>query len=240
MRINKVGIKAISKVIPTVQPMFQPKCFSTLFIKTIPVLVIYYCMNKSIDWAGMKFGRLTILSPTDERASDGRILWKATCECGKECLVIPREAKNGHTVSCGCFRLEVSQSKAFTLHKKTRQYDPWISSARAVYKTYYTECDFDIFLSLTQKPCYYCGRQPFRTYNVGTSYGGSDYQMTEGNFTYNGLDRVDINKGHTSDNVVSCCLECNQAKNKSSLQEFLLHIERMYEYTREIRSHLLT
>ena len=36
----------------------------------------------------------------------------------------------------------------------------------------------------------------------------------------NGIDRVDNIKGYTEDNVVTCCIRCNKAKNNSSLDEF--------------------
>lgn len=187
------------------------------------------------NWAGKKFGMLIFQSVSAKKATDGSFFWNALCDCGKHCLVLPREARAGHTISCGHFRKDVSRYKAGLLHKKVRKYDPYISTARAVWQTYYKECEFDIFLQLTQQHCYYCNRAPYRTYNVGNAYGGSAFQMENGNFTYNGLDRVDRNKGHTKDNVVPCCLECNQAKNDLTVNEFIDHIERMYKHTRRLR-----
>jgi hypothetical protein len=59
--------------------------------------------------------------------------------------------------------------------------------------------------------------------------------LDNGDFIYNGLDRVDSMKGHTPDNVVPCCYRCNCAKNNMSFNDFISHIEKMYEHTRRFR-----
>jgi hypothetical protein len=76
--------------------------------------------------------------------------------------------------------------------------------------------NFDIseafFLELTKQDCYYCGIPPFRV--VKSHTGKSDY-------VYTGVDRIDSSKGYEYGNVVPCCFECNRAKLKSSIDEFL-------------------
>lgn len=55
------------------------------------------------------------------------------------------------------------------------------------------KCDIDIdwmINNILTKPCHYCGD----TYRIG-------------------CDRIDNSKGHTKDNVVPCCIECNTARN---------------------------
>lgn len=68
----------------------------------------------------------------------------------------------------------------------------------------------------------------------------SDIQKTEGNFTYNGLDRIDSSKGHTLDNVVTCCATCNYMKRSMTHDEFIDHIDKVYNHTskRKIRKHV--
>ena len=54
-------------------------------------------------------------------------------------------------------------------------------------------CDIDIdwmIENILKKPCHYCG----------------DIHRV-------GCDRIDNNKGHTKDNVIPCCIECNTARN---------------------------
>ena len=64
-------------------------------------------------------------------------------------------------------------------------------------------CDMDInwaMKNIFSKPCVYCGD----TYRVGA-------------------DRISNNKGHTKDNIVPCCFECNCAKNDNfSYEEMLI------------------
>lgn len=65
-------------------------------------------------------------------------------------------------------------------------------------------CDMDInwaMENIFSKPCVYCGD----TYRVGA-------------------DRLDNTKGHTKDNVVPCCVECNTAKNEHFTYEEMLII----------------
>ena len=52
-----------------------------------------------------------------------------------------------------------------------------------------------------------------------------------GDFVYNGLDRVDNEKGYTIDNVVPCCKHCNYAKRNRSVEEFIDWIAQVYEYS---------
>ena len=50
-----------------------------------------------------------------------------------------------------------------------------------------------------------------------------------GIYIYNGIDRIDNNKGYTIDNIVPCCHICNQAKSSFTLQEFQDWIEKVYQ-----------
>lgn len=79
---------------------------------------------------------------------------------------------------------------------------------RSIYRGYYNDGDisFEQFYSLSQFSCFYCGEV-----NVNC-------QAKE--FRYNGLDRIDNDRGHLLNNVVPCCGPCNWAKSTRSLEEF--------------------
>lgn len=51
--------------------------------------------------------------------------------------------------------------------------------------------------------------------------GQKCYYCGESDWTKLGADRIDNNKPHTLDNVVPCCLKCNNKKQKKSFEEFV-------------------
>ena len=171
---------------------------------------------------------LTFLEPTEKR-SGKNIVWKLLCECGNVCYatvsnVHDQKGKHGKK-SCGCTRAaDLSRAGA-----ACRKFDPRISSARLVWRRTYKDATWETFLSLSQLPCHYCGHPPRKTWNKSNAGGQcktfSDYQKRNGDFTYNGLDRIDSAKGHTDDNVIPCCYICNSMKSDMPYEEFRAHIK---------------
>jgi 5-methylcytosine-specific restriction endonuclease McrA len=76
------------------------------------------------------------------------------------------------------------------------------------------------FAEITKKDCHYCGAKP----NNVTKHSIQSF----GKYIYNGIDRINSNKGYTIENIVPCCKLCNQAKNDLTLQEFKDLIEKIY------------
>lgn len=70
------------------------------------------------------------------------------------------------------------------------------------------------FGSLIFQNCFYCGSEPL---NIHHTEGSATKYI---DIKYNGIDRVDSNKGYTMDNVVPCCKWCNMAKNDRTVDEF--------------------
>lgn len=54
---------------------------------------------------------------------------------------------------------------------------------------------------------------------------------TNGAYTYNGIDRVDNNKGYTITNSVPCCKDCNFAKRDMTHDEFIAWVTRVFNFT---------
>lgn len=74
-------------------------------------------------------------------------------------------------------------------------------------------------LYFIKKPCYYCNR---------ITKEGSLQKLVQG--SYNGLDRVDSNKGYTYENCVSCCTQCNMMKNSVDIASFIRKCCEIAEY----------
>lgn len=68
---------------------------------------------------------------------------------------------------------------------------------------------FDLFCTLIDTPCRYCGNPTQKTKS--------------------GLDRIDNERGYTPDNVCPCCTRCNWMKNTMSVKEFYSHIHLIAE-----------
>ncbi len=177
------------------------------------------------DWTGQKYYRLTFIKPTSKRKNiSGSIFWEARCDCGNKTYLLPNTAKSGATRSCGCIKEE-----SYSIIGGVRKLHPKISSARKHWRQSYKDCDFNLFLTISQKPCHYCGSLPQRKTNYNRKES-SVYQKQNGDFVYNGLDRIDNSKDHTSDNIVPCCWPCNWMKRTLSSDAFLTHIEKIYKH----------
>ncbi len=68
---------------------------------------------KGKDLTGLRFGKLTVLSPTEERVRNA-IVWRCRCDCGNEILVESRRLKLGVTESCGCERSDREKARDLT------------------------------------------------------------------------------------------------------------------------------
>jgi hypothetical protein len=177
---------------------------------------------KTIDITGNKYGELTVLGfdcfEYKGKRKDAK--WKCICSCGKEVSILKSNLKEkGGSRSCGCRHIADYKFKI-----------PGEANKRHVMKSYRkhaTQNDREFHLSyddmerLFQSNCYYCGSEPLsarKTLKSAFIY------------VYNGIDRVDNNKGYTLDNVVSCCKLCNFGKRNLSTDEFLTWIHKVYNY----------
>jgi hypothetical protein len=179
-------------------------------------------MSKLIDITGQKFGRLTVIrrEPNDKWENTR---WLCKCSCGKSKIILVTSLTSGATKSCGCLQKEIIGN--------IRRLKSGLSTIRAIINNYKGGArsrgyNFNLtekqFIELTQKDCFYCGTKPNTIAKWGHCYG---------EYIYNGLDRIENNKGYTIDNVVPCCFVCNRAKDTMTLQEFQNWIKKVYSKT---------
>lgn len=124
--------------------------------------------GKPMDIVGKKFGKLTPIEPTENRAANSTIVWKCKCDCGNICYVSSGNLKRGHTTSCGCNKRSVMESFIASV----------LDSNNVLYKTEYTFQDcrnesntmnlyFDFYLPIQNTIIEYDGilhYQPFKIY----------------------------------------------------------------------------
>lgn len=53
--------------------------------------------------AGMRFGRLVAIEPTEARGKGGGTVWRCRCDCGNEALAVSTQLTQGYKKSCGCW-----------------------------------------------------------------------------------------------------------------------------------------
>jgi len=149
-------------------------------------------------------------------------MWLCKCDCGTETISSGVEIRNGHTKSCGCLRNEkvgaLNRLNSLDIATKRQVINGYKNHARDKRVKY--ELTEKQFTEITQKDCFYCGAKPDN--RIKPRYNNNEY-------IYNGIDRVDNNKGYTIDNVVTCCKRCNYAKKNLTLPEFKAWIEKVYK-----------
>ena len=117
---------------------------------------------------------------------------------------------------CGCVRTEHKKSTA-GLEAFNRVFKGYKSSAKdRGYEFQLTEEKAKILFA---DNCFYCGSSPSNT---------SKRKNGNGDFIYNGLDRVDNSLGYVENNVVTSCKVCNFAKRTQTLDEFKLWSARVF------------
>lgn len=169
-----------------------------------------------LDLKGRKFGKWVVL---ERKGSDrlGNAWWLCQCDCGNQKLVRAGSLNFGNTTSCGC-----SRPNRKLIHGKSSMRSLMGDyKKRARYNKLYFELTDEQFNIITKKECFYCGTPP-KNVKRRTVWGQN------GDYIFNGIDRVDNTKGYSIDNCVPCCFMCNRAKNKLSVEEFFQWIERVH------------
>lgn len=184
-----------------------------------------YCRSKfyyksKYDFRGQVFGRLTVLDKTD-RPADAKAgnFWLCRCECGQIKAISSYSLIRKNATSCGCARAEFLNKKDYGKAAENSvilMYRKSASSRKIPYELSDEEC-----VRLAKGHCHYCGCGP-KNVKFAKSYNGKFY--------YNGIDRIDNNRGYESTNVVTCCIDCNRAKRQMGYQEFLDWVARVYRY----------
>ncbi len=170
----------------------------------------------SNKYIGLVVNGLTVLSFSHKKDYSSRskhYFFNFKCHCGKEKILCYHSVKSGKTTSCGCKRINEAIEKKAGLKVL---YNTYKSGAKK--RGYDFTLSIETFAKMTSKNCYYCGIKPS---NSVQSYS------THSTYIYNGLDRVDNQKGYSEENIVPCCKLCNRAKSDLTYEEFINWINRL-------------
>lgn len=173
-------------------------------------------MGPLIDLTGKRFGRLTVLKRGPdlvEKRGGIRVMWICRCDCGKKVTVRSRSLLTGNTQSCGCLQQDIvvkrHKESGTTRDKTVTRY---INKCKrsAVKRGLKFNLTREQIASLIFQDCHYCGRKPEQSFG------------RKNTLPYNGLDRMDSDKGYTIENVVPCCGSCNTNKRRTLYDIFAM------------------
>jgi len=82
----------------------------------------------------------------------------------------------------------------------------------------------ELFSSMTKCLCHYCGSEP-----NAEKWSNGDTSKRAGilPYIYNGIDRIDSNKGYEVGNILTCCKVCNYMKLDHDYDFFIGHIDKI-------------
>jgi len=180
--------------------------------------------TKFNNLSGRRFGKLLVLR-RDYGVYHKRPYYLCRCDCGNEKIICGTSLtrKNGNTTSCGCIigeynKLKFGEASFNSLFKHYK----WGAKVRNLsFKLIKNQ-----FRKFTKQNCYYCGGEP-RAVQTG--------ERKNGGYRYNGIDRVDNNKGYTMDNCVPCCGMCNKMKHSMNKDKFIKHIFKINNKLKKLR-----
>lgn len=185
-----------------------------------------------IDLTGKRFGRWLVLS-RGENKNRNHSSWNCLCVCGTKKNVLGAILKNGHSKSCGCLNRDVARSRFIDYYKTHSSYckkEFGVSTFNNLYSKYKKGANsrklvFDLktndFKKLTGSNCYYCGQEP-KTIEKS--------RHNNGDYIYNGIDRVDNTLGYVENNCVSCCELCNRMKHVLNKDVFITHVKKISNF----------
>ena len=158
-----------------------------------------------VNLTGRKFGFLTVVK-LSEKKKRGNWCWDCKCVCGNMVLAITNILQNGHKKSCGCWR--DAHKKSSEVVAANRIICSYISSARS--RKLVWAIKKEDALHLIAAPCSICG-----------DLGSNCQKGPKGTeFYYNGIDRIDNDKGYELSNCQTLCITCNWAKSNGKETDF--------------------
>lgn len=139
-------------------------------------------------------------------------VWKLLCDCGTYTEATSNQLKSGNKKSCGCRTVEAIRKAKCTPQSSKLSSAYHSTKKRAIARGYTWELDKEYVLHLFSLDCEYCDDPPAEYSNGAIR---------------NGIDRVDNKLGYTKENVVSCCMVCNNMKHTMSYDAWMQHLEKI-------------
>lgn len=180
--------------------------------------------EKMNSYIGKKINRITI---NNWYLNKKYYYFNYTCQCGTNKNCTTSTVYQNKIFSCGCY---LKEWRYFKDPKPRNDIKPnggsaanyvyWYYKRNALKRNVQFELSKETFLEITKQNCTYCEIAPFKKYK-------HSHHKNSGYFVYNGIDRLDNNKGYVKGNMTPCCFICNRAKGELTLDEFYQWIDRI-------------
>lgn len=187
---------------------------------------------------GNKYYKVTIIKYMGRHATPKNAhvpMVKVKCECGKQKIVSLWDLKSGKTKTCG-FNHPHYDDRSIPAFNNIYKFS---YRKRALDKGLEFALTAEEFKNICEKACHYCGMLP-NNFMATSGWSSSKVRgkIKSGKYIsewkYNGLDRLDNNKGYTLNNVVPCCGTCNHAKHSMSYKDFVDWLDRIAKFRTSI------
>ena len=150
------------------------------------------------DLTGRRFGRLVVIRWVGNNKR-GRALWLCRCDCGAETVVSAGHLLNGNTKSCGCWRIDLPQTRVTHGHhrvtKTTPEYRAWADMIQRCYNP--KRKRYKTYGGRPGNPIWVCN-------SWRNSYETFISDMGERPSPRHSLDRIDNDKGYTCGKCPEC------------------------------------
>lgn len=188
------------------------------------VINIKYKIIKTCKIIGLKFGPFEVLETVRHINPNGNAVTKYKCKCTK-CGDI--QIKQLHHLKGfkgdGCLKCtsKLTAQPRMSIHERNYvNYKQKINNQT----NHEFNLTYEEFDSLVIQDCYYCGSKPIFPERFKNEFKNREIK------NFNGIDRIDSNKGYILDNCVPCCSICNRMKSDMTQFEFLNHINKIYNF----------
>lgn len=191
--------------------------------------------SKSVlEAVGKTFNKLTIIEFIEFRKTPrgSKIpIVRCRCECGTEKTASLWDIKSGKTKTCGLNHPHYDDRTIPAFNNiYNNSYKGRATKAGIVFDLSRTQ-----FKEICEQACHYCGILP-EDFDATSGWSNTARRgkMKSGKYIsewkYNGLDRINPDKGYTMDNVVPCCGICNHAKHTLSYSDFTKWLDRLVKF----------
>lgn len=188
--------------------------------------------------SGTRFEMLEVICKSKKIGRRGEVFYTCKCDCGTVRDVLGWKLRNGSVRSCGCLWITCVRSRS-----RKAIGEAGYNLLEGTYRRSAKEraMEFGLitgeFRFLVSQNCDWCNRKP-KSWNHLYGKDGirhktkhnstSDEWAKQQWINVNGIDRIDSNKGYTTDNCVPCCTPCNRMKLDMSKEEYQGNIKRNF------------